>query len=113
MPRPKALTEIPLVPDIVIRPECFEIGYTGTVTQYGKIPAVGEEYAGREVYVFIRKPKRAQKMRLMGCLTYKNVNKMMMCRYCKYKDASSKPCNEHNVCGIFYKNEIIRIFNET
>ncbi len=55
MLRPKALTEIPLVPDMVIRPEAFEIGYVGTVTQYGKIPAVGEEYAGREVYVFIKR----------------------------------------------------------
>jgi hypothetical protein len=30
------------------------------ITQYGKIPAVGEEYAGREVYVFVKKEKEVE-----------------------------------------------------
>jgi hypothetical protein len=54
MPRPKALKDLPLIPDITIRPEAFDKGFTGKVDSQGRIPAVGEEYAGREVYIFIK-----------------------------------------------------------
>lgn len=57
MPRPKSLIDLPLIPDIIIRPEAFDKGFTGKVDSQGRIPAVGEEYAGNEVYIFIKKLK--------------------------------------------------------
>jgi len=55
MPRRKNLNDLPLIPDITIRPESFSKGFIGKVDSQGRIPAVGEEYAGREVYLFIKK----------------------------------------------------------
>lgn len=55
MPRPKALEEIELVPDIVINPDYYQTGFKGTIDDKGRVPTVGIEFAGMEVYVFVKK----------------------------------------------------------
>lgn len=55
MPRPKALEQIELVPKIVIDPKSYLAGYKGIVDDKGRIHTLGLEYAGMEIYVFVRK----------------------------------------------------------
>lgn len=56
MPRPKSLKEIPLIPgENIIKSDEFEIGFTGNVDAEGRIPKVGKDYSGKEVWVFIKK----------------------------------------------------------
>jgi hypothetical protein len=56
MARPKSLTEIPLIPgENIIKSDEFVKAYVGIVDREGRIPKVGKEYAGREVWVYLRK----------------------------------------------------------
>lgn len=56
MPRPKALEQIELVPDITINPDKYQAGFKGRVDAKGRMSqAVGKEFANCEYYVFIKK----------------------------------------------------------
>jgi predicted nucleic acid-binding Zn-ribbon protein len=58
-----------------------------------------------------QKSREPPKIRLVGCTDQRALYRMVLCRYCKYRDARSE--KENNVCGIFDKHEIIRVFNES
>lgn len=56
MVRPKSLNDVELIPgELVFETEEFLKGYVGTVDKEGRIPKVGKEYAGKEVWIFIKK----------------------------------------------------------
>lgn len=55
MPRPKALKDLPLIPGkTTIDTSKFEKGFIGNIDYQGRVPTVGEEYAGREVIILIK-----------------------------------------------------------
>jgi len=62
MARPKSLKEIPLIPgENIIKSEEFVKAYVGFVDAEGRIPKVGKEFAGREVWAHLRKTEEELK----------------------------------------------------
>jgi 3-polyprenyl-4-hydroxybenzoate decarboxylase len=100
MPRPKK--EIPFE-DIKGLKTLLNEGKTQA--EIGEIFGVDQKTISRRIQEF--RNKEPPKIRLIGCLEPKK----KACNWCIYRDASSD--RDNNVCGIFDKHEIIRVFNES
>lgn len=62
MPRPRTIEKIEITGNISIPAKKFLVGFKGTIEPDGRIKqTLGSEYAGYEVEIYVRKPKKQHK----------------------------------------------------